>query len=164
LFYFSINYFKKNLIKKKLTVSLRLHYTAQDVFRKKPEVKAIQNKVQQIKQSAKIKQASSYQAPTSNILVKTNNKRKLDEAKDEDEIIIDEDLSTIVKTPKFYCDICDIQFRSSNSFSQHKRTQKHIKTKDMQEIIFIIYNESIQRSHFEAITKNQWLSGSVKYK
>jgi hypothetical protein len=130
----------------------------------KSQVKAIQNKVQQIKQSAKIKLASSYQALTSKILVKTNNKRTLNETKDENKIIIDEDLSTIVKTPKFYCDICDIQFRSSNSFRLYKLTQKHIKTKDMQEIIFIIYNELIQRSHFEAITKNQWLSGSVKYK
>ena len=37
--------------------------TAKDIFRKKPEVKSVQNKVNQIKQSAKIKSASSYQAP-----------------------------------------------------------------------------------------------------
>ena len=34
----------------------------------------------------------------------------------------------------------------------------------MNVIIHDIHEESIQRKHFEAITKNEWLSGSVNSK
>ena len=33
----------------------------------------------------------------------------------------------------------------------------------MSEIVYDIHDEPIQRRHFEAITKNEWLSGSVSY-
>ena len=32
----------------------------------------------------------------------------------------------------------------------------------MIEIIYDIHDESIQRRHFEGITKNEWLAGSVR--
>ena len=135
------------------------------MFRKKPEVKAVQNKVHQIKQTAKIKQASSYQSQITNTLVKSDNKRKLEALKDDSvEIFIDEQLSSIMKKAKFYCEFCDIQFETSNSLSQHKRSQKHNNNKDMFQIVIEIHDESIQRRHFEAITKNEWLAGSVSYK
>ena len=48
---------------------------------------------------------------------------------DDTDIIIDEELSTNMKKSKYHCEICDITFNSSNSLSQHRRTQKHEKNK-----------------------------------
>ena len=104
--------------------------TAKDIFRKKPEVKSVQNKVSLIKQGSKIQKASSYQTPNANTLLKSDNKRKLEEIKlEQNEVFIDETCSSASKKPKFYCEICDLSFNGSNSLSQHRRTQKHERNK-----------------------------------
>ena len=75
-------------------------------------------------------------------MVKSDKKRKLEEMKPDDnddtDIIIDDELSTNVKKSKYHCEICDITFNSSNSLSQHRRTQKHEKNK------YVLLNQIIK--------------------
>jgi len=77
----------------------------------------------QIKQSSKIQQAASYQAPNSQTLIKSDKKR----IAEDDDVIVDEEKTTVLKKPKYYCEYCDISFNSSNSLCQHRHTQKHKK-------------------------------------
>jgi hypothetical protein len=88
----------------------------------------VQNKANQIKMSAKISQAASYQAPVAKTLVKSEIKRKIEQVepeKDEIDMFIAEETSIILKKPKYNCEYCDKTFKTSNEFCQHKRSQKH---------------------------------------
>jgi hypothetical protein len=97
----------------------------------KPDIKRGTYKIHQIKQSVKIQQAASYQAPNSLTLFKSEKKR----VAEDDDVSIDEEKTTLLKKPKYHCEYCDITFNSSNSLCQHRHTQKHKKN---QLVILII--------------------------
>jgi hypothetical protein len=41
--------------------------------------------------------------------------------------LIETNSSTEIQTKKWFCYLCSSQFNSSNAFSQHKGTKKHLK-------------------------------------
>jgi hypothetical protein len=70
----------------------RLFYGKSRLNGKLNLIKRVANKITQIKQSSKIQQAASYQAPNSQTLIKSDKKR----IAEDDDVIVDEEKTTVL--------------------------------------------------------------------
>lgn len=105
------------------------------MFQKRPQIKAVENKVSIIKQNVLKRSASNYQQSQSHTLANFDKKMKLTQDIQEQPlvstqssdplIIIDDDLSTPKVSGKFDCFLCNKKFKTSQAIYQHKKTNSH---------------------------------------
>ena len=69
--------------------------------------------------------------------------------------------STQVQRSKYYCSICNKDFRASANFSQHKKTIFHKRNEEAIRILYKVGNIDVRARDFNDLEGKKWTTGSI---
>lgn len=62
---------------------------------------------------------------------------------------------------KYFCSICNKQFKENNNFSQHKRTKMHTTNVELNRVLYKVSNIDVIVKDFNDLKDKKWVSGSI---